>query len=86
MPVIIYGSQAYKLDWVYVKSTEKSVALPPAPSKGFASALYQEPSGPWTPVSPSVYVTIALVTYTEGAWECPRQHYAQHNAIGQSPW
>ena len=25
------------------------------------------------------------MTYTEGAWECPRQHYAQHNAIGQDP-
>ena len=58
---------------------------PRLPSKGFVSALHQEPSGPWTPVSPSVYVTKAMVTYTEGAWEGPRQHYAQHNAIGQSP-
>ena len=66
------------------------MALPLPPSKGFASALYQEPIGPWTPVSLSVYgkvkeTPVSLPFAVSLKLLSALSHYAQHNAIGQSP-
>jgi len=60
---------SYLWVWVHAKFMETRLGFAPSPTRGSASGLRQEPGGPWTPESPSVYVPVTG-TYTEGAWEC----------------